>query len=71
VTLKTDARNAGSRTAILRLGAHFEGIRRAHVPAVDGTVRDTAYYSILRREWPEIRDVLERRLRSGAAGETP
>ena len=66
VTLKTDARNQSSRTAILRLGARFEGIRRAHMPAVDGTVRDTAYYSIVRAEWPGIRDVLERRSASGA-----
>lgn len=58
VTLKTDARNAGSRTAILRLGASFEGVRRAHLPAVDGTVRDTAYYSILRSEWPGVRELL-------------
>jgi N-acetyltransferase len=64
VTLKTDARNQTSRAAILRLGARFEGIRRAHLPAVDGTVRDTAYYSIVRAEWPGIREVLERRLSS-------
>lgn len=33
VTLKTDARNIRSRYAIQRLGATFEGIRRAHLPA--------------------------------------
>jgi RimJ/RimL family protein N-acetyltransferase len=62
VTLKTDARNQTSRTAILRLGARFEGIRRAHTLAVDGTVRDTAYYSIVRAEWSEVRDALSRRI---------
>jgi RimJ/RimL family protein N-acetyltransferase len=67
VTLKTDARNQRSRAGIARLGAQFEGVRRAHMLAPDGTVRDTAYYSILRAEWPEIRDFLERRLTSGAA----
>src|SRR3954465_4052888 len=35
VTLKTDARNARSRVAIERLGARFEGIRRAHTLAPD------------------------------------
>lgn len=45
VTLKTDARNTGSRRAIERLGARAEGVRRAHAPASDGTVRDSAYYS--------------------------
>lgn len=58
VTLKTDARNERSRRAIERIGARFEGIRRAHVPATDGSVRDTAYYSILRDEWPAVRDDL-------------
>ncbi|MFZ0059927.1 MAG: GNAT family protein [Acidimicrobiales bacterium] len=59
VTLKTDARNDRSRAAILRLGARFEGIRRVHAPAVDGAVRDTAYYSIVAAEWPGIRSRLE------------
>lgn len=62
VTLKTDARNARSRAAIERAGARFEGIRRAHVPAPDGTVRDTAYFSIVAAEWPAARDALEKRL---------
>jgi len=62
ITLKTDARNARSRAAIERLGAQFEGIRRAHVPASDGTIRSTAYYSILRAEWPGVRDALHARL---------
>ncbi|HWL23831.1 MAG TPA: GNAT family protein, partial [Ureibacillus sp.] len=38
VTLKTDARNIRSRSAIQRLGATFEGIRRAHLPAIDGSI---------------------------------
>lgn len=62
VTLKTDARNAASRRAIERLGAQAEGVRRAHAPASDGTIRDTAYYSITQPEWPRVRDRLQRRL---------
>ncbi|RNB80169.1 N-acetyltransferase [Brevibacillus fluminis] len=62
VTLKTDARNNRSRTAIERLGAKFEGIRRAHVPASDGGIRDSAYYSILAAEWPVVRANLEEKL---------
>jgi RimJ/RimL family protein N-acetyltransferase len=62
VTLKTDARNHRSRTAIEKIGARFEGIRRAHARAVDGSVRDTAYYSILTAEWPDVRDRLHARL---------
>lgn len=63
ITFKTDARNARSRAAIERVGARFEGIRRAHVRASDGGIRDTAYYSIVRAEWPEVRAKLQARLR--------
>ena len=62
VTLKTDARNARSRQAIERIGGVYEGVRRAHMPATDGTIRDTAYYSILRAEWPAVKTSLRERL---------
>ena len=62
ISFKTDARNEASRRAIERLGAQFEGIRRAHVPAPDGAVRDSAYYSIAQAEWPPVRDGLIARL---------
>jgi RimJ/RimL family protein N-acetyltransferase len=52
VTLKTDARNQRSRAAIERLGAKLDGLLRAHMPAADGGIRDTALYSIVRAEWP-------------------
>ena len=58
VTFKTDARNERSRRAIERIGATFEGIRRAHVVATDGTIRDSAYYSIIASEWPTVRQQL-------------
>ena len=59
VSLKTDARNERSRRAIERLGALFEGIRRGDMPGQDGSVRSSAYYSIMRAEWPEVRKNLE------------
>ncbi len=55
VSLRTDARNAKSRRAIERFGAQFEGVRRAEVPGQDGTVRNSAYYSVLQAEWPQVR----------------
>ncbi len=54
LVLKTDARNERSRAAIVRLGAHFEGILRQHQPAADGVVRDTAMFSVTRSEWPRV-----------------
>jgi RimJ/RimL family protein N-acetyltransferase len=62
VCLKTDERNAQSRRAIERLGARFEGLRRADMPAQDGSVRTSAYYSIIRAEWPDVRAKLEQAL---------
>jgi RimJ/RimL family protein N-acetyltransferase len=62
VTLKTDSRNTRSRRAIERIGGRFEGIRRAHVRAVDGSVRDSAYYSIVATEWPDVSASLRARL---------
>ena len=63
VQLKTDARNEVSRNAIQRIGARFEGVLRSNLPAADGGVRDTAYFSILAAEWPEARARLQARLR--------
>jgi RimJ/RimL family protein N-acetyltransferase len=62
VSLKTDARNARSRAAIERLGARFDGVLRAHMPAADGGLRDSAYYSVLDTEWPGVRARLTSRL---------
>jgi RimJ/RimL family protein N-acetyltransferase len=62
VSWRTDARNERSRAAIERLGAQFEGIRRAERPGADGTVRDSAYYSVIAAEWPTVRARLIRLL---------
>ena len=62
VELKTDARNSQSRAAILKLGASFEGIFRRHLLLPDGHWRDTAWFSILREEWPQVKAGLKARL---------
>ena len=54
VSLRTDARNTRCREAVARLGAQFEGVRRADKPGSDGTVRDSAFFSITREEWPDV-----------------
>ncbi|PZA08702.1 MULTISPECIES: GNAT family N-acetyltransferase [unclassified Meiothermus] len=62
VTLKTDERNMRSRNAILRLGAKFEGVLRAHMPASDGGIRNSAMFSILAEEWPAVKANLQAKL---------
>jgi len=63
VALMTDARNARSRAAIVRLGAQADGVLRAQRPATDGGIRDTAAYSILEAEWPAVKARLRARLK--------
>jgi RimJ/RimL family protein N-acetyltransferase len=68
VSICTDARNTQSRTAILRLGAKFEGLLRSHRGSYAAgeqniVARDSAMYSVIRSEWPEIRLGLQDKLK--------
>lgn len=51
---KCNALNHGSRKAALRLGFRFEGVFYNH-NIVKGRNRDTAWYSMLDSEWPQVR----------------
>lgn len=62
VEFKTDSRNTKSRAALARIGAVEEGTLRAHMINPDGSRRDSVYFSILRSEWPDIREQLLDRL---------
>lgn len=68
VALRTDARNAHSRGAILKLGAKEEGIMRRHLLMPDGSWRDSVYFSVLREEWAGVRAGLERRVGAFSTG---
>ena len=58
VELKSDARNLQSRKAMEGIGAKYEGQLRSHTVMSDGFRRDTVYYSILKDEWPTVRQHL-------------
>jgi len=62
VEFRTDERNVRSRQAILDLGAQHDGVLRHHMIMPDGWLRNTYVFSILREEWPAVRDRLEARL---------
>jgi N-acetyltransferase len=62
VELKTDARNERSRAAMAALPAQFEGVLRNHMIVPEIGQRDSAYYSVIDSEWPDVRANLERRL---------
>jgi RimJ/RimL family protein N-acetyltransferase len=70
VEWKCDALNERSRVAALRLGFTFEGVFRQHM-VVKGRNRDTAWFSMLDREWPAARDAFERWLASEREGRRP
>jgi len=59
VEFRTHFVNHQSRRAIERLGAKFDGVIRSHMIMQNGTVRDTAIYSILRTEWPTVQANLQ------------
>ena len=65
--LKADARNQRSCNAMARFGAKFEGIHRSHMVRPDGRLRDTAWFSVIREEWPAVRDGLDARLAAFAS----
>jgi RimJ/RimL family protein N-acetyltransferase len=62
VEFHTDHRNLDSQRAIERLGAHRDGVLRAHRRRPDGSLRNTVCYSILAGEWPDVNRWLELRL---------
>ncbi len=59
VEFRTHRFNTQSRRAIERLGAQLDGILRNHQVAANGTLRDTAVYSITADEWPTVRAHLD------------
>jgi RimJ/RimL family protein N-acetyltransferase len=62
VEFKTDVLNEQSRAGILGIGAQFEGIFRKHMVMTGGRARDSAYYSVIDTEWPDVRAHLQGRL---------
>lgn len=64
VQFKTDVRNQQSQKSIERIGAVKEGILRNQMIVDGGAARDSAYYSIIDREWPSVKVKLEEKLRS-------
>ncbi|MCU1584279.1 MAG: N-acetyltransferase [Microbacteriaceae bacterium] len=62
VKIQADAANPRSRAAIARIGATFEGLIRRERPRADGSWRDTAVFSVIVDEWPEVKAGLEARL---------
>jgi RimJ/RimL family protein N-acetyltransferase len=70
VEFKTDQLNTQARHGLCNIGAREEGTLRSFNPMPDGRRRDAVYYSVLRAEWPGVRDQLLTRPKVVPAGET-
>jgi N-acetyltransferase len=66
VEFRTHFFNHQSRRGIERLGAKLDGILRSHQIAPNGTLRDTAVYSIIASEWPTVKAHLNYQLNEKA-----
>ena len=63
VQFTTDELNEKSRAAILRIGAKQEGIVRHERIMPDGRKRNSVRFSIIDSEWPEIKALLQQKMR--------
>ena len=58
VQFQTDENNIRSRTAILGIGASYEGIMRKERVRANGMFRNTVMFSIIDDEWDEVKSKL-------------
>lgn len=56
--LRTDEDNIRSRKAMEKIGAKYDGTLRSHRATQGGRRRNTVLYSIIKSEWPEIRNTI-------------
>ena len=56
IEFRADNRNKRSIAAMQKIGCTVEGILRSHLPTSDGTRRDSIVLSMLKNEWPKIKE---------------
>lgn len=66
VEFRTHFLNVQSRRAIERLGAKLDGVLRSNAIMPNGSIRDTAVYSVIANEWPAVKSNLNWKLESWA-----
>ena len=62
VALKTHHENMQSQNAMKAIGALYEGTFRNHYIMPDGSPRHSIWFSITQEDWPQVKDLLTRRL---------
>ena len=69
VCFHTNVQNERSKAALGRIGGQFEGVLRTHRLAPDLSVRDSARFSIVAAEWPQVKERLTERAQPRTASE--
>lgn len=60
VEFKTDVLNERARRGLRNIGAVEEGVLRSYNFMPGGRRRDAIYYSVLRAEWPDVKQRIQR-----------
>lgn len=68
VEFKTDATNDRARAALAGLPSEFEGVHRKHMVVRGGERRDSAWYSVIDDDWPQVKAALTAKVERSAAG---
>jgi N-acetyltransferase len=58
VEFKTDVLNTRARKGLQKIGGKEEGILRSHMTMWNNRRRDSIYYSVLKNEWPELKQTI-------------
>ena len=58
VEFKTDVLNERARQGLRRVGGVEEGILRSHMTMWNDRRRTSIYYSVLKNEWPRLRETI-------------
>ncbi len=64
VEIKTDNLNERSKQALRKIGATEEGVLRSHMKMSNYRRRDSVYFSIIKKEWPLIRNSIFKDIQS-------
>ena len=56
VEIKTDNLNERAKQGLRKIGAQEEGVLRSHMQMPLNRRRDSVYFSILKNDWPDIRN---------------
>jgi len=65
VEFKTDVQNARARKGLQNVGGIEEGILRSHMQMWNNRRRTSIYYSVLKNEWPGLKQTIFKEMEEG------